>query len=45
MACQRQRQLFVRNAAAIVGDRDALHAAFFETQRDLGRARIERILQ
>ena len=45
MARQRQRQLLLRDAAAVIGDRDALDAAFFQPDRNLGRAGIERVFE
>jgi hypothetical protein len=45
MARQRERQLFGRDAAAVVGDGDALDAAFLEADGDLGGARVERVFQ
>jgi hypothetical protein len=45
MARQRQHQLVLGDAAPVISDGDALHAAFFEPHRDLGRARVERVFQ
>jgi hypothetical protein len=45
VAGQRERQLLGRDAAAIVGDRDAFDAAFLEADGDLGGAGVERVFQ
>ncbi len=45
MARQRERQLLGGDAAAVVGDRNALDAAFFQADRDLRRARVERVFE
>ncbi|MNM35004.1 hypothetical protein D3C81_456660 [compost metagenome] len=45
MARQGQRQLFLVDAASVVGDGDAFHAAFFQAHRDLRGARVERVFQ
>lgn len=45
MTGERQRHLLRRNAAAVVGDGDALDAALFQAHGDLRGAGIERVLQ
>jgi hypothetical protein len=45
VARQRERQLLGRDAAAVVGDGDALDAAFLQPDGDLGGAGVERVFQ
>ncbi len=42
---QRQRHLFWRNTAAVVDDRDSLHAAGFQSYRQLSSTGIEGVFQ
>ncbi len=45
MPLHRERQLVAGDAGAVVGDTDAPDAAALEIHVDLGRARVERILE
>ncbi|GAB1412399.1 hypothetical protein MASR1M97_11350 [Candidatus Desulfobacillus denitrificans] len=42
---ERQRQLVLRNAAAVVDDADLPHAALEQLHRDIARAGVEAVLQ
>ena len=44
MAFERQRQLFERDADAVVFDRDAAHAAGHQLQLDLAGAGVDRVV-
>ncbi len=44
MARHRQRQLFRRDAAAIVADADQAHAAFLQIDVDAPRTGVQRVL-
>jgi hypothetical protein len=45
VALERERELVARDAAAVVGDADAPHAALLELHLDRARASIDRVLE